>query len=446
MNMVSARLKNNTYDYRETDLPIQKWFSIVEGFSSNFVAERIERYSMTPGKLILDPFCGSGTTAVTCKYKGIDCISIDSNPWMYLATKAKTEWNVDLTELNLVKKSILDKIPKEYFEQEKIIGFYSEKDLPQGRFFTFPKQLTPLSISIHPPLLPRLEKKMAKTILMKTLFLKQIIKQQLEGSAHFVSENVKNLVWFAFGVHLMDVSNMTWYGPKVSWRKKFYLDAPVFTLFRDKLDTIERDILEVKTKHPHSRSEVILGDSRHVDCYVKDTIDCVLTSPPYMNEACYTDQSQFQLYFLDFVSNFNNLKIVKKRMLTCNTKYIFNDSDDSKTIENFKPVMEIYKQLVEQEEREKKKWGWNRPKMMLEYFGGMKMNLGSVYKILRNGGHYDLVLGDSAIAGVHIPTDILIAKLGEEVGYSQSQVDIFRKRQCSRHGVQLRESVVSLLK
>jgi SAM-dependent methyltransferase len=43
-----------------------------------------------PGKVVLDPFCGSGTTAVEAQRLGMTSIAVDLNPTACLITRAKT--------------------------------------------------------------------------------------------------------------------------------------------------------------------------------------------------------------------------------------------------------------------------------------------------------------------------------------------------------------------
>ena len=439
----------NLYDYRKSNYSIQNWYRIVEGFSTDFVEDKLRRHGMKQGKnMVLDPHSGAGTTALVCKCLGIDCISIDANPWCYMVAKCKTDWNVDLIEFHTIKNKIISKLPIKLTEQEKLTGFVFMEE-KQSKLFPLSEDYAFNSITneIPIPLLPRIDQKISKPILDKVLYLKRVITETIATHSN-VNESITMLLWFALGAKLMDISNMTWYGPKVTWRKKPYYDAPVFNLYKNSLDTIEKDLSHAqKTIGNKSKTKIILGDSRHVDNYIEESkIDLAVTSPPYMNEACYCDQSQFQLYFLDFVKDMGDLKEVKKRMLTCNTKYVFKDSNDSNNITDFSPVMDIYENLRQKEKREEKNWGWNRPKMLIEYFGGMKMHLESMYDVLREGATYSIIIGDSAIAGVHIPTDSLIIDIGKELGYSHGSLDIFRKRSSSRHTVKLRESLVTLIK
>ena len=70
------------------NLPFQRWFRFKEAYSPTFVMESIAAcdYSV---RHVLDPFGGSGTTALTARMEGIDSTSIEVNPFLADLIRAK---------------------------------------------------------------------------------------------------------------------------------------------------------------------------------------------------------------------------------------------------------------------------------------------------------------------------------------------------------------------
>ncbi len=70
--------------------PVYNWFYYKEGFSKELVFNILRLFNANPGRTVLDPFCGSGTTMFACRQLGIDSIGFDVLPIGVLASIVKT--------------------------------------------------------------------------------------------------------------------------------------------------------------------------------------------------------------------------------------------------------------------------------------------------------------------------------------------------------------------
>lgn len=68
------------------DLPIHDWYRFVLSFPPHLVREYIKKFGLNDQSLVLDPFCGTGTTIVECKKNGIPTIGIEALPMPYFAS------------------------------------------------------------------------------------------------------------------------------------------------------------------------------------------------------------------------------------------------------------------------------------------------------------------------------------------------------------------------
>ena len=96
-----------------------------------------------------------------------------------------------------------------------------------------------------------------------------------------------DLAKLAFSANLLPVSNLKFSGPKIAYRRSgknriICENAPVFKLFIQKLDRIVKDLKYFEGLSKEVKPELHFGDSRCVSKYVKETVDLVLTSPPYL--------------------------------------------------------------------------------------------------------------------------------------------------------------------
>ena len=65
------------------------WLRLAPAYSVHLVSDLLdahaEKYSV-----VLDPFCGTGTTALVCAEKGIESATIDINPFLVWIARTKT--------------------------------------------------------------------------------------------------------------------------------------------------------------------------------------------------------------------------------------------------------------------------------------------------------------------------------------------------------------------
>ena len=72
--------------------PIHRWYPFVEGYSKEFIQSIIKEVNIENDSkdiVCLEPFSGSGTTALELQNMGIKCFSFEVNPLMYLIGRVK---------------------------------------------------------------------------------------------------------------------------------------------------------------------------------------------------------------------------------------------------------------------------------------------------------------------------------------------------------------------
>ena len=90
--------------------------------------------------------------------------------------------------------------------------------------------------------------------------------------------------------------------------------------------------------------------------------------------------------------------------------------------------------------------------MAVGYFNDIYKIIKDNFRVLKPNSKALYILGDSAPYGVHIPTDVLIGKIGVAIGFKDYQIQILRERggkwknNPQRHNIMLQESVVILQK
>ncbi|MEN6623129.1 MAG: DNA methyltransferase, partial [Smithella sp.] len=178
-----------------------------------------------------------------------------------------------------------------------------------------------------------------------------------------------------------------------------------------------------------------------------NSVDAVITSPPYPNEKDYTRTTRLESVLLGFLKNKQELRVLKKGLIRSNTRGVYKDDDDDQWISGFPKIQEIAEEIENRRIELGKDSGFEKlyGKVTLLYFGGMARHLAELRRILRPGAKLAYVVGDQeSYLRIKIQTGQLLAEIAASLGYELLDIDLFRTRFSSTTKEQLREEVVLL--
>jgi len=410
-------------------LPCLDWYLMPESFSAPLIESAISEYKLIPGQTVLDPFSGSGITALTAKLYGLNGVGIEVNPFLCFAARVKTHFEYDLSALAQDLEMLLS------CTAPRLAELSLNPPL-------FPPDIaikeTPAVYQVEsPPDMPRLYHWMSPRVVDKVMILKSFI-QTIENRRHY------EFARLALAAILRPVSNMK-LTPHAFGSRVKKEDAHVYDAFNAKIRKMYADLkILAGWEGPFGETAVIEQDVRTVAAMEHPLLpaDLAITSPPYLNNLDYTMQTRMELFFLDFVQDMAGLRELRKRMMVSDAKAMYKDVKDHELIRSFPSIQTITSQL--EEKHKDKNWGWNYAFMTAQYFGGMLRMLQSVRPLLKPGANFWLVLGESSHSGVVVPVPKIVGELAEAVGYKLEEIRVLRKRRSSSHNFELCESTVVL--
>ena len=82
------------------DRAFHDWYRFVLSFPPHLVQDYIQKFDLKPKNVVLDPFCGTGTTLVEAKLAGMKAIGLEGNPFPQFASSTKINWKLDSADLS----------------------------------------------------------------------------------------------------------------------------------------------------------------------------------------------------------------------------------------------------------------------------------------------------------------------------------------------------------
>ena len=429
-NTTSARDSRNKL--RPEDRAVHDWYRFVLSFPPHLIQEYVDRFEVGPSDSVLDPFCGTGTTLVECKKLGIGSIGIESTPMAHFASSVKVDWSVDCAGLVDYAHRVATSARKT-LEQQGI-------DEWEGTLFAAKEsRRSPLQV-LNPERSKLLLKDSISALpLHKTLVLLDAI----DRHGNLQVQQYGRLALASALVHR--IGNLK-FGPEVGVGpiKK---DAPVLDAWLGCIRTIVHDLRLIKDR-TNVPARVIKGDSREVGQLLSpQSVDAVITSPPYPNEKDYTRTTRLESVILGLIRSRQELRSLKQSLIRSNTRGVYKSDTDDREIASNVEIRNIADAIEKRRIELGKTSGFERmyPRVTRLYFGGMVRHLSSLRTVLRPGAKLAYVVGDQAsYLRVMIRTGQLLADLARSLNYRVTGIDLFRTRPSTVTGDQLREEVVLL--
>jgi hypothetical protein len=427
----TPKLSNTTVNKVQlNDQPVHDWYRFVLSYPPHLVSNYLRKFGIVPGQVVLDPFCGTGTTLVESKLRGIASVGVEALPMAHFASEVKTDWSVDAKALqehaahiaSLANKQLAsDGIPDD--------SFFKTSSQQIGRLLTLSQEQNNLLLSESISPIP----------LHKTLTLLQVLNSKKDHRFH--RHELLALAKALVG----QISNLR-FGPEVGIGQ-IKEDALVVGAWLREVNRIAADLKSLSSGQ-QAYAHVYLADARAVGAHLEpSSIDAVITSPPYPNEKDYTRTTRLESVLLGFIKTKQDLQNLKRTLVRSNTRTVYKGDEDDTWVSDHPEIQRLASSIENRRIELGKTSGFERlySKVTKLYFGGMLRHLGDLRKALKPGANLAYVLGDQAsYFRVMIRTGQLIADIAKSLGYEVVDIDLFRTRLATATREQLREEVVIL--
>jgi DNA modification methylase len=370
------------------------WLRLTPAYSVRLVAQLLSSGTEPP---VLDPFCGTGTTLLSCAEQGIDCDSVDINPFLIWLARAKTS-NYSPAQL-----------------AEARLGLLGMQRAARAR-----RRPAPWVPSIH-----QIEKWWNRPVLAALGRSWEALKQF--ATAH--SRAATHLLEIAFCQVLIETSQASFGHQSMSFAAANGEDAgEVVEAERVASalgEALERLRSAAAVALPSTARRLVRLDARRLhERLPLGHYASVITSPPYANRMSYIRELRPYMYWLGYLQD-------RKQAGVLDWKAIGGTwGSATSNLSSWKPDPKLPR--AERDlERRLAAIAEHSPLLsnyVRKYFEDMSAHLASLAQVLRAGAKVNYVIGNSKFYDVVVPVHELLASELERSGFRHTSIDTLRKR------------------
>lgn len=378
--------------------PIHRWYPYLEGYSSCLVDDIITDIGPENIKVICDPFCGTGTTSLVASSHGIKSYYCETNPFMQQVIEAKINAVKRLRDRNTYSKYL-----KAFLKKLENCNFELYPQVPTWdgfeKFFE-PNVLSQLqALHFKVSEIPDIDTRSIALILLASVTVRAS-KMVRRGDLRFAKGNEKSKE-----------------------------DKDIVSNFINKVWEAIRDI-EGENCKTLAETVRLAEDARDMD--IENQIDCVITSPPYLNGTNYIRDTKLELKLTGHVITEKDLPALHSKGIISGINNVSNRKTSFEIPEIVRPYMDALIPVA---------YDKRIPIMVAGYFHDMKSVIERLSYAMKDNGYFIMDIGDSQFAGIHIPTHEILTEICESYGFKLYEDSVLRQRR-SKNGMLLSQRLL----
>lgn len=381
------------------------WLRLTPAYSVHLVEALVADCS--PADLVLDPFCGTGTTALVCAQAGIPCHTIDINPFLVWLANAKcavySQEAIDMVD------SVLNRI------------------------------LVELNSTYHDAWTPAI-KDISKWWEPEILSLLAQVCEKINTMT--LPERVRILLQIIFCRASIELASVSFGHQSMSFKKgshsSMLLEDPVEARFRAIFHRVSAEVLH-SAKEPLQENceQAFLGDARKLQTVLPNTsYTTVITSPPYPNRMSYIRELRPYMYWLGYLESGRQAGELDWQAIGgtwgCATSKLMSWIPDPAS----RIPVNDYDEVINRITQHSKVLGL----YVAKYFQDIVHHIHSLKEVLAPGARLYYVVGNSKFYDVMLHTEQIYAAIFQAEGFRDVSIRAIRKRTSKK---ELFEHIVS---
>ena len=378
-------------------LAYQSWHHFKEAFPPEFIKHAMDNSNVRVSRCI-DPFGGSGTTALTSLMLGIECTTVEVNPFLADVIRTKLS-NYDIDRLTATLHGIRRKAKRLRPDPRELFGFTPPTFIEPGKKDRW---------------------------IFDAAVAQRIAAIMTAIDLLAFNDDDRRLFRVILGGILCQSSNARISGKGRRYRQNWRLHpvdpSQVDAAFAINAETAILDIYRHRVTKP-VRQIVIQGDARNVQ--YEGEYEIAIMSPPYPNSFDYTDVYNIELWMLGYLSDFDANRDLRTSTLTSHVQL---RRDYAPPPSGSRLLDVTLKRLTSQQDS---LWNNSIPAMVGAYFTDLLQVLDRVHTHLSVDGQCWMVVGDSCYADRTVEVAKILKQLVQQRGWKVIKSVPFRHMKSS---------------
>lgn len=392
-NVRIERLPTNT---TTANHPIHRWFNFVAGFSPELVQAcvSLEQGLASRGGVLLDPFSGCGTAPLAARLLGLRSVGYDPHPFFALISEAKAN---SITYWGSLAK-IYTTIAEGLSEPKAIEHALS----PSGSAF--------LNKMFH----------------RETLGSLLGARHRLEVGG--LGENPLAILVLSRMLDYCCLAATDGIYKAPTSTKRAYAAAQALEKV---MATLREDALEAMTGCADSK--IYCKSSESMDDVETDSIDLIVTSPPYLNNFDFAEMTRMYLYFWRIADSWAQISNdIRSRLVVNTTTALKGQRQIQQKYRESLPVTTRHAadEAVGKIIRKRTENGGSKEYeyLVYPYLSQMQAVLHECCRVLKPGSPFHMMVSDAALYGVHLPAPQWLAEIMRNENFENVQCQMVRPR------------------
>lgn len=430
---------------------VHRWLKYKEGFSADLVMKLLKEMGIKDGDTVLDPFMGSGTTSLVCKFNNINSIGFDILPMTKISIKAKDAiMDYDIEELDRMYDAFVNSsTPKDYKGKFSYISITDS---------AFPDE-TEKDVVYYTEWINKSD----YSEISKNLFVLCII-NSLE-SISYTRKDGQYLAWDSRSRKIIEANKARAARGAKPIDRLNKGEIPSFhTALENELQNVITDIKSLQNEGEVGNGKIHYEEGSSLLNLPKlnsQIIEGVVTSPPYCNRYDYTRTYALEMNYLGLSSA--EITKLRQSLVSCTVEnkskvdFLKEYYASIGKAEDYDRIINIYHSTdalneirealqIRQDNGEINNKGVLR--MVDGYFTDLTFIYAEIYRLLKDGGSIAVVNDNVRYAGEVIPVDFISSEIAEKIGFKVKKIYTLKQKkgnssqQMAKYGrVALRKSI-----